>query len=139
MAPIQHKIKTGAVPPKKPFRITAHSPIVLLALMGIVVLLAHATWGIYQKEVESGKNVAAVQEEFKALQDRRNLLQQQTSSLNTEEGIEEELRQKFQVAKPGESLMVVVNKPLPPSAPEVNNNFFSKIWSNVSGVFNKKQ
>lgn len=111
------------------------------ALIGIAILaiiLVRATIGIYHKEVESRNNLAAVSVEFATLEKRYGILKSETDKLNTEEGIEQEIRQKFQVAKPGESLLVVVDKPLPPSVQNDDSGFFSKMWSSMSGVFNKK-
>ena len=120
---------------KRPLR---YSIPALIGIAFLVVLLARATIGVYHKEAESHRNLAAVSAEFKMLQERHEVLKRETNKLNTQEGIEQEIRKKFQVAKPGESLLVVVDKPLPPSAEKDEAGFFSKMWSNVSGVFNNR-
>lgn len=125
--------------PVKPSIPKRYSLPTLIGLFIVVILLARATWGVYGKEQESRNNLAAVHAEFETLQKRQSLLKEETDKLNTQEGIEEEIRQKFQVAKPGESLLVVVDKPLPESTEDKDKGILSKIWSSMSGVFKKKQ
>jgi cell division protein FtsB len=112
-----------------------YSKPVLLLLIVAIILLARGTWHVYQKEQESRKNVAMVNEELQNLMKRKAMLQSETEKLATQEGIEAALREKYQVSKQGESVLVVVDKPLPPSAAEDNNNIFSKFWHSVSGIF----
>jgi cell division protein FtsB len=112
-----------------------YSKTVLALLLVAIILLARGTWGVYQKEQESRRNVAMVNAELQSLMNRKALLQSETEKLATQEGIEAALREKYQVSKQGESVLVVVDKPLPPSATEDGNNFFSKFWHSVSGIF----
>lgn len=113
-----------------------HSLPVLVLLVVVIVLLARGTWGVYQKEKESRANVAMVQAELKTLKERKAVLEGETSRLATEEGVEAALREKYQVSKQGESVLVVVDKPLPATIVEEDKGFFSKMWKNVSGIFN---
>jgi cell division protein FtsB len=105
----------------------------------MIVLLARGTWGVYKKEEESRSNIARVQVELQSLKDRRAVLVNETGKLATEEGVEAALREKYQVSKQGESVLVVVDKPLPPSVTEENNTFFSKMWKSMSGIFKKDE
>jgi cell division protein FtsB len=107
----------------------------LLLLAVMIVFLAKGTWGVYQKEHESRKNVARVQTELESLKLRKESLEAETKRLATDEGVEAALREKYQVSKEGESVLVVVDKPLPPSANEEDRNFFSKVWKSMSGIF----
>ncbi len=122
---------------KRPVRKLYSKPVLLLLLV-VIFLMAKATWGVYLKEKESRQNVAIVQSELAGLQKRQALLKDETEKLNSEEGVEEAIRKKFQVSKEGESVLVVVDKPLPQSVTEENKNFFSKMWDSVSGIFKKK-
>jgi len=116
-----------------------YSKPVLLLLAIVIVFLAKGTWGVYQKELESRKNVAIVTTELEDLQKRKAELQGETDKINTEEGKEEAIRTKFQVSKGGERVLVVVDRPLPTSFTEENSNFFSKVWDSVSGIFKKDE
>ncbi len=116
-----------------------YSKPVLAALVVAILILAKGTWGVYQKEIESRKNVAMVEKELVELEKRRDLLQVETSKLNTEEGVEEAIRRKYQVSKDGESVLVVVDKPLPAAVNDDGDGFFSKMWHSVSGIFKKDE
>lgn len=119
----------------KPQTRRRYSKPVLIGLAIIIVLIAKGTWGVYQKEIESRKNVAMVMTELESLEKRKAFLDAETEKLNSLEGKEEMIRQKYQVSKDGESVLVVVDKPLPVVDDESNKNFFSKMWHSVSGIF----
>lgn len=123
--------------PKKKYHFSIYSKPFLVFLLVIVILLVKGTWGVWQKERESRRNVAEVEQEFQQLAKRKETLQGQVQKLNTEEGIEESLRKKFQISKEGEKVLVVVDR-APTSTQVQNTNFFQRIWSGVSGVFKKK-
>ncbi|MFA6297114.1 MAG: septum formation initiator family protein [Candidatus Paceibacterota bacterium] len=123
--------------PKKKHHFSIYSKPFLIFLAVVVVLLLKGTWGVWQKERESKRNVAEVSQELIQLSKRKDLLQGQIQKLNTEEGIEESLRQKFQISKEGEKVLVVVDR-APTTTQSQNTNIFQRIWSGVSSVFKKK-
>jgi len=123
--------------PKKKYHFNLYSKPFLIFLVVVVILLVKGTWGVLQKERESKRNVAEVSQELVQLSKRKELLQSQIQKLNTEEGIEESLRQKFQISKEGEKVLVVVDR-APTTTQSQNTNIFQKIWSGVSSVFKKK-
>jgi len=122
-------------PKKKPQTRRLYSKPALIGLAILIVLTAKGTWGVYQKEIESRKNVAMVMSELESLEKRKAFLDAETEKLNSLEGKEEIIRQKYQVSKDGESVLVVVDKPLPVVDDEGDKNFFSKMWHSVSGIF----
>jgi cell division protein FtsB len=123
-------------PPKKKVKTRKlYSKPVLIGLAILIVFIAKGTWGVYQKEIESRKNVAMVMTELESLEERKAFLEAETEKLNSMEGKEEVIRQKYQVSKNGEGVLVVVDKPLPVSDDENDRNFFSKMWHSVSGIF----
>lgn len=123
-------------PPKKKVQTRKlYSKPVLIMLVILIVFIAKGTWGVYQKEIESRKNVAMVMTELESLEQRKAFLEAETEKLNSMEGKEEVIRQKYQVSKNGEGVLVVVDKPLPVTDDEGDKNFFSKMWHSVSGIF----
>ena len=123
--------------PKPKRRFNPYSKPFLIFLGILVLLLAKGTWGVWQKDKESKLNVAEVQQEFQELTKRKALLEGQVQKLNTQEGVEDTLRQKFQISKEGEKVLVVVDR-TPTSTQVEDTNIFKRIWSSVSGVFKKK-
>ncbi len=78
-------------------------------MLFLLVLVSKATWGLYAKERESQKNLGRVEAELSELQLREERLSGDIARLQTSEGIETEIRGQFQVAKPGEKMIVLVD------------------------------
>ncbi len=103
---------------------------VTLGLLGLLTLLVlHSTWVVYGKKRESDnmKNLSLANvNELKA----RDLeLQGKMGKLNTDAGLEEEIRSRFSVTKGGESMVVVVpNQDENASTTGIKENFWQKIW-----------
>lgn len=117
---------------KKPIR----NKIAIFCLAIVLVLLIKGNWGLYLKERESGENVARVSKEYEDLMTRRANLQNVNEKLKTEEGVEEEIREKFQVSKDGENVMVIVDSPTNTPQIEVKKKgWFENVWEKVKKVF----
>jgi cell division protein FtsB len=87
-------------------------------VLGIFILLvSRATWGVYKKEQESAANTIRAQSELKKLQDRETLLDSELTRLQTDAGIEEEIRSKYSVSKPGENMIIIVDPAATSTAP----------------------
>ena len=115
---------------KKRVRKFLYSKGVVAVLAVFVLILAHATWGVYQKEQESQTAAAASESELGKLQDRQAVLQSEIARLKTDEGVEEEIRSKFSVAKPGEDLIIIVN---PDDATNTQTLPKPSLWDRVKG------
>ena len=87
-----------------------HSPITLLVLFLIIILFAYNTIGLIEKERETNKNKISELKKIDDLRKRESDLSKDISKLNTDEGIEESVRDKFQVVKPGEKMVVIVDE-----------------------------
>ena len=88
-----------------------HSPIMLLLIFCVLVLFIYNVKGLFQKEIETNKNKVAELNKINDLRKRENSLQSEINKLNTTQGVEESIRDKFQVVKPGENMVVIVNDP----------------------------
>lgn len=97
-----------------------YSHLALLVLSVLVVVLARAAWKVYLKERDSGAYARAAEEKMVGLEGRRTVLEKKIAGLKTKEGIEAEIRSQFQVAKPGERMVMVV--PKKSTAPTVANS-----------------
>ncbi len=85
-----------------------HSRYVLVILIILAMLLARAVWGIYVKYERSRAITDKAQTDLVTLEDRQKMLALSIESLNTDEGKERELRDRFGVVKEGETLVVLV-------------------------------
>jgi cell division protein FtsB len=86
-------------------RLYSKTAVVLLAIL--IIVLGRATWNVYDKEKTSSADVAAVTGQLNRIQDRQNELASDISSLQTDEGVESVIRSEYNVAKPGENLIVI--------------------------------
>ncbi len=88
-------------------RIVYSKPAVALAGT-IFVLLVFPTWNAYSKMRISAEKKEEVAREVAALKERMERLESEIQRLATPEGIEEELRKKFDVGKEGEEIYVLI-------------------------------
>ncbi len=82
---------------------------VAIILVVMIIFLGKATWGVFQKERESAENAVQSNRELTKLDDRKNLLEAEIGRLSTDEGVEEEIRSKYNVSKPGEHFLIIVD------------------------------
>jgi cell division protein FtsB len=91
------------------FRRAMYAKPTILLLGVLAVFLLHSAWGMYQKSREAiAKRNKATAEETELLL-RSDELNADISRLSTERGVEEEIRDRFMVAKEGESVIIVTD------------------------------
>lgn len=117
---------------KKRFRKLFFSKGVIAAMIILVVLLSRATWNVFKKEQASAANTVEAARELAKLQNRQGLLTSEIGRLSTDEGVEEEIRSKYSVIKPGENMLVIVDKNATTSVPTVHPESW---WSKFQNLF----
>ena len=70
--------------------------------------------------------------ELQNIQDREVFLNSEINRLSTDEGVEEEIRSKYSVAKPGEELIVIVGTTSTTSATTTKGE---SLWNKFLGLF----
>ncbi len=113
-----------------------YSKTVLLGLLIAIVLLTRGVYGVYAKEQESRAEVNRIKAKKVELEARFAEIKQNEEMLKTPEGIEAEIRSKFDVAKDGEGVIVVVEKDVP-IIEEDRRGILKKFWDGVVGVFRR--
>lgn len=103
-----------------------------LVLMGIVLMsLLYATWNMYQKSIAPQSNFKHASERLEDLKVRELNLLARIEVLSTEEGIEQELRQKFGYVREGEEVVMIVDNredtPLYSDISTEDESFFQKL------------
>jgi cell division protein FtsB len=105
--------------------------IVVLALL--VLFSGKALWNVHQKYVTSRENAERVAKERDELLKREEFLKSEVERLQSDRGIEEELRQKFSVVRDGEEVAVIVDEPAPPAVPAPEPK--KSLWQRFLGWF----
>lgn len=67
---------------------------------------------VYKKEIETQENRNMAELEFAELEGRKTELQKEVIKLKTDRGVEEELRSQFEIGHEGESMLVIVDRPV---------------------------
>jgi len=93
---------------RRKIRNLTYSRITLLILFLLVLFMVRSTWNVYQKKriSEEMKNLSL--ENVEKLRLRDNELGKSIEKLETDSGVEEEIRLKFNVVKSGENMAVIV-------------------------------
>jgi len=94
---------------KRKIRKFLYSPLTIVPLVVIVFLLGTSVWSVYTKERETRIKRDRQTAELEALEVRASALKTEIDRLGTERGREEEIRSKFEVAREGESVIVIVD------------------------------
>ena len=104
-----------------------------LVIIGAVVFLAASNIKINQKRAELIEKRKALEEEVQALEERKSQLNLQISEVETEEFLEKEIRESFDLKKPGEEVVVV----LPPEEKEESSREEEKsLWEKIKEKLN---
>jgi cell division protein FtsB len=114
-----------------------HSPITLLIFFCILVIFAYNTIGLIEKERETNRNKISELTKIEELRKRENDLSKDINKLNTKEGIEESVRDKFQVVKPGEKMVIIADpqEKKPSDTDAVTDHSF---WGFIKRMFSNK-
>ncbi len=91
----------------------------ILIFCALLVVVLQGVWGVYQKERESRALREEAEAELRDLRIREAELHSDISSLSTERGMEQVLRERFDLGKDHEGVVVIVEPPSsePPPAP----------------------
>jgi cell division protein FtsB len=106
-----------------------YSRITLIVLLAILFFLVRAVWSVYQKQEMTRENLTRTTANFNNLQARQEMLSTEIERLKTESGKEQEIREKYGLVRPGEEVMVVVDKnnDAGPDAGSTKISFWQKI------------
>ena len=95
---------------KRTIRKVLYSRGAIVAVLVLLILVAKAAWSVYSKESESRRRLDSAAADLVALQSRERKLRENIDRLKTPEGMEAQIREQFQVAKPGERMVVLVDE-----------------------------
>ncbi|MEK7569255.1 MAG: septum formation initiator family protein [Patescibacteria group bacterium] len=95
---------------RKKLRKILYSKVSLAVLLVILFAVGQGLWRIQEKVSVARAERDLAARSFADLQSRTEELQASLARLKSDSGIEEEVRQKFTVARPGEEVVVVVDE-----------------------------
>lgn len=108
----------------------------VIVLAVVTVFLARGAIGVLQKNWESKKNVEMVELQLAEARVKSAELKRDISLINTEAGMEREIRQKFSVSKGGEQVAIVVEpRPTSTNVDQTPNGFWASVVAWFRGLF----
>ncbi|MFA4975076.1 MAG: septum formation initiator family protein [Candidatus Paceibacterota bacterium] len=107
------------------------SKIFLIFLCIVILVFFFSMFSFVDKMRDTQKNKDIIKDKIAELEKSKQTFNSEITKLKTEEGIEENIREKFGVVKEGENLMMVVDdkNPLVEEKEENNKDFWSIIKS----------
>jgi len=101
--------------------------------LAIVALYSvYSTYMVYQKKQESMGDVVQAEERVIALSAKNTALLEDIDHLQTEEGLEAEIRSKYSVAKGSEQVVVLVEEEPAPASATLEKK---SVWLKIKRVF----
>ena len=111
----------------------------MIAILALLVVVAgRAVFNVYGKYQAGRANLALTEKELAAVLEKRGALEKETAKLQTEQGIEEEIRKKYQVTKEGEQLIIILNDQSQNLIEEASKNS-GGLWSLIRKFFGSKR
>ncbi len=105
-----------------------------LAILGILILfVSHAVYGVYGKAQSAGAFLSEAEDKLAAMKKREAYFAGEMERLNSEMGVEEEIRKKFQVAKEGEKVIVIMDEDKNATTSVVGKK--KSLWQRILSVF----
>ncbi len=105
----------------------------LLFLLVIIVLFTKGVIGVYEKAKSTKVDLQRLEAQKTDVESRYDTISKEASILKTSDGVESAIREKFDVAKKGEGVIVVVDKTI--EQPVKEKGFVQRVWDSVKGVF----
>jgi cell division protein FtsB len=117
---------------KRKLRVVMYHKVTLGVLSVFVLLALHSTWAVYKKKTDSEEMKKISLANVLELRQRNEDLTGKIDRLNTEEGVEEEIRSKFSVAKENENMVVIVPDN---SSSSTDNTESPGFWTKIMNFF----
>ncbi len=118
---------------RRKFRKILYSKATLFVLLVVLIFVARGSWKIHQKSTIARAERDQTERTLAEVEGRTTELQASIAVRMTDRGIEDEIRQKFTVARPWEEVVVVVDESAKKGKNgEVTDNGF---WARILGFF----
>ncbi|MEK7091766.1 MAG: hypothetical protein AAB900_02135 [Patescibacteria group bacterium] len=115
---------------ERPFKWT-HLLFFVISL-GLVLLLARGVWRVYNQSRYANANYLVTKDRLAGLEAREKQINDRLTSLSTERGLEEEVRNNFSVVRPGEKMILIVDSTN--TATETATSTKSGLWGTLNNL-----
>lgn len=105
-----------------------YSKPVIFLLIVILIFIANGTWNVFKKSHQSNQKLIIAEENLVELEKKRDTITEEIKRLETNVGVEEEIRSKFDLAREGEKTIVIVDEEVVEVQAEERGRF-ETLWS----------
>ncbi|MES2408964.1 MAG: septum formation initiator family protein [Patescibacteria group bacterium] len=112
---------------QKQIKSRIYSRTTLIILLFIIILLAKGVFTLYLRNQESVEALRDTNDKVRDLKARQQMLSGEITKLNNNDGVEEEIREKFDVTKPGENVVIIVPDEVATTTEE-KPSVFARFW-----------
>ena len=113
---------------KRSLRGWLHSPIAIGVLGLIILFMISVVYQRYTIEQEMVDRRVEAEAKLKMLEDRRAELEKKVEYLSNERGIEAEMRRNFDVARPGEQVVIILDDEKKPEIEPLDVKEIERPW-----------
>ena len=100
---------------------------VLVFLFIVLFFIMKGSFGVYQKYSLSKNRLENSQADLAVLEEKKENIENKIEKIQTDTGIEKEVRSKFDVAREGEKLIIIVEDEVKVDEQEKETGFFTTI------------
>ncbi len=137
MIPNLRKNKKGRNKLKKSIFAFIFLSIIFLAIIGLLII---SNVRINQKRGGMQSRIVSLKQEVQTLEDKKQRLTAQISQTEMESYLEKEARERFNLKKPGEEVIVFTKEKIGRKERQTNEKtFFEEILGGIDVLFNKLQ
>lgn len=108
-----------------------YSRFTVYVLVVIIILLGNGVYNIYLRERESDRMRLEAEKRLQSLNEQRSNLIYEMDKLQSDSGVEEKIRNKFNFVRPGEHIVVIVPPDEPTSTKATSTGFFASLWKKM--------
>jgi cell division protein FtsB len=121
----------GILRRKKKVRRLLFSRLSIILLLILVFFVGRATWRMYEKAINTRADLALVEAHYNDLESRERELSEKLKELNTEKGVEREIRDTYGVVKENEGVIILVEEEEEDEVKERENNKDFPWWKKL--------
>ena len=114
-----------------------HSPFALILLFCFLIFFGYKIIDLVKKDIETSHEKRLTLDKINNLEGQESSLNKDISKLQTDEGKEEIIRDKYPVAKEGEKMVTIVDEESKVNSGVVVEKVGHGFWNWIKGIFKK--
>lgn len=115
---------------KRALRRFIYSRLTIIVLLLVLLLLGRSVWKAWQRYEQAKSDRDASARNYEELEEREAKLAERLLLAESERGEEEQLREKYGAARPGEQVIIIVDNDTATSTPaRSRSGFWTWLWS----------